>query len=226
MKINLLHLLFHTTCKKKNRIMIPLLIFAMVVTGIVIPRTSKAEEVTVSIYAHSWNFNIQDANNNILFETVGGELTQLNTEKIEYELWPDTGAIPPSITQTLHITGIDYFVINCKDYDSDFSIYIPDKGYKDILTIAGEKIIVSNNEITTQIPTTKIRWKKVKKAERYVLYRVYRYNGRIKRRDKLDVYKKATNCTVPDEKGVEYQIAAQRKIRGKWKTLRIFDITI
>ena len=175
MKINLLHSLFHAACKGKNKMVMVLLVFTMVVTGIAVPGEVKAEEVTVSIYAHSWNFNIQDKDENILFETIGGELTQLNTEKIEYELWRDSNAMPPKITQTLHITGIDYFVINCKDSDSSFDIYIPNKGYEDIWAISGKKIIISNGEITTKIPTTKIYWKKVKKAERYAVL--------VKRRD-------------------------------------------
>lgn len=228
MKLFSLSVLLDNIYKSKNKIIAALLILAMTVTSIAIPSsTAKAEEDTLTIAFDCSSFNVQDKDGNILFEKINSNVTQLDTNRVEYtQLYPviEVDGNLHINTEELRITDVTYLIITC-NVDGNFNICISGEWCGNMWTIAGTKIIISEGKVTKSPPTTKIHWKKVKKAQRYVIYKVINYGRHQKRLYKLNVTKK-TSYTVVDENGKTYLIKAQRKAKGKWKTLKTFDITI
>ena len=227
MKIHLSFFTLNKTCRLKDNFFAAILIFSIIMTGITMPMVATAEEDTISISFDFSNLYVQDKDGNILFEMIKGQVTQQNTENVKYT-YDDTdygyvGII--ILTEKLEITGYNYLVVTCQSLNGNICISTSNTT-KDISVIAGEKIIISDGEITTKTPTTKLRWEKVETAERYALLLKRCDSGPVVTGGKPFAYMKKTSCTVPDEKGKTYQIWAQRKVKGGWRTVKTIEITI
>ena len=227
MKMHLSFFTLNKTCKLKDNFFAAILIFSMIMTSITVPKVATAEEGTIKIFFDFLSLCVEDKDGNILFEMIKGQVTQQNTENVKYT-YDDTdygyvGII--ILTEKLEITGYNYLVVTCQSLNGNICISTSNTT-KDISVIAGEKIIISDGEITTKTPTTKLRWEKVETAERYALLLKRRNLGYVIEGGKPFAYMKKTSCTVPDEKGKTYQIWAQRKVKGGWRTVKTIEITI
>lgn len=100
------------------------------------------------------------------------------------------------------------------------------------LSIPNTKISVSGSEISVTRPTTKLQWDKIKEADRYEVFEKYqtapdyKSDGTMVATGRSLGYTKKTSYTVPCNKGMTYQISAQKLVNGEWKHIRFFEILI
>ena len=250
MKSQLTFLRIDKICKAKKKITAALLILAMTVTGIAVsdssvqanplnysPIPEPVNEYDVYIDFYCYNFNIRDTSGNILFEMIKGKVTQQDMERTEYISMSieerggpiAVGGITYPVNH-LYIRGCSYFIITCT-WENSVDAYTSSRenSYFTIRTSSGTsdshtyrpipntEIDVFGDEVSAVYPGTKLRWNKVKKAERYAILE--------KRRGIPFTYTQKTNYTVRDEEGTTYQIWAQKKVKGKWKTIKTIEIT-
>ena len=93
------------------------------------------------------------------------------------------------------------------------------------------EIKILDDEINAEIPiTTKLRWNKVKGAKRYaVLEKLHcersTDGGYVIGGIPFD-YTKKTSYTVHNKGGKGYWIWAQKKVKGRWKTIKTIELTL
>ena len=236
MKMQLTFLHLNRICRLKDRFLSIILIFSIIMTGIMPTQAAGAEEavseeVTVEIGFNCSGFTIQDKQGNFLFDTVNGKITWQDTERVKYISFgtpPVYDGERSPITDFLEITGDINMVITCT-LAVEFSITIyrgTRTEYHSYSAIPGTVITISDEEFKATDPTTKLRWEKVETAERYALLLKRRNLGYVIEGGKPFAYMKKTSCTVLDEKGKTYQIWAQKKVKGGWRTVKTIEITI
>ena len=209
---------------------------------------TKDYDAFINFYCSS--FNVRDTSGNILFEKVNGVVTQQDMQRVKYTYTSRNESEVPIIgcyskqkdslysNNNLTIKGCKYFIITCTIENSSnaayvtaynfFYISIPSKTAQYFNNVTPNmEISVFDGEIESEIPTTKLQWKKVKNAERYVIDRepIYIDIDCVKGEEKIAVTKKP-NYTVRNVKGTSYKIRAQKKVKGRWKTIKTIDITL
>ena len=236
MKMHLSFFTLNKTCRLKDNFFAAILIFSIIMTGIMPTQAAGAEEavseeVTVKIGFDCSGFTIQDKLGNILFDTVDGKITQQDMERVKYISYgnpPVYDGQRSPITDFLEITGDINMVITCT-LAVEFSITIyrgTQPEHHSYSAIPGTVITISDEEFKATDPTTKLRWEKVETAERYALLLKRRNLGYVIEGGIPFAYTKKTSYKVPNEEGKMYQIRAQRKVKGKWKTIKTIEITL
>ena len=234
MKMQLSFFTLNKTCRLKDNFFAGILIFSMIMAGIMMPGKAGAEEavsgeITVAIGFDCSCFTIQDKLGNILFEFNGNEITQQDIERVTYigyERYPVGESA--FMTDFLEITGTPNMVITCTTA-GEFNIGVSRAirwEYHNYSTIPGTVITISDDGVKATSPTTKLRWEKVETAERYAILLKRRNLGYVIEGGKPFTNTKKTSYTVRREKGKTYQIWAQRKVKGGWRTVKTIEITI
>ena len=215
----------------------------------VCPVPTEDYDAIIDFYCSS--FNIRDTSGNILFEVVDCRVTQQDMQRVKYTYKPyydgpdvPITGIPPEelnslCSRRLTIKGCKYFIITCTIENSYDAAYYTEYTFFDILTSSkaeqyfgkltpNMEISVFDDEIESEIPTIKLQWRKVKDAERYVIDRNRSPGGYIcylPGEEKIAVTKKP-NYTVRNVKGTSYKIRAQKKVKGRWKTIKTIELTL
>ena len=108
-----------------------------------------------------------------------------------------------------------------------YQIWAQKKGKYEWKNIRSFEITIYDDKVSVDSrPTTKLRWNKVKKAERYAILEKRHFENRCSIGGIPFTYTPKTSYKVPDEEGKTYQIWAQKKVKGKWKTIKTIEITL